>query len=125
MAQRRALLMRYRQLSPTGDFTFGQGNSNFLINSPACVAQAVQTRLLLERGEWFLDNQAGTPYKTDILGAHTKGKYDTAIRSRISSTENVTGIESYNSAVVGRKLSVSATINTAFGTAPINANVPF
>lgn len=39
--------MRYRVLSPTGDYTFGQGPGEFLVNSPAAVAQAIGTRLRL------------------------------------------------------------------------------
>lgn len=112
--------MRYRQLVD-GDMSFGQGVANFLVNSPACVAQAVQTRLLLLLGEFFLDVTDGTPYATEILAKATAGTRDEAIRDRILGTPNVTEIESYSSVVEGRSFRVQATINTAFGRVDLGA----
>lgn len=113
--------MRYRALSPDGDFVFGQGTSEFLVNSPAAVAQAVQTRLLLIEGEWFLDVNEGTPYPTQILGTGTRDIYDQAIQERILGTEGVLSIESYSSFYASdRSLSVSCLINTIFGQAQVN-----
>ncbi|OZO80851.1 hypothetical protein CG700_28170, partial [Escherichia coli] len=54
--------MRYRREDADGDYTFGQGDDTFLIDSPECVAQAVKTRFELWRGQWFLDLTEGTPY---------------------------------------------------------------
>src|SRR5581483_5662749 len=95
------------------------GGANFLVNSPACVAQSVLTRLKLWRGEWFLDKTEGTPYMQQILGTGTKAIYDLAIQNRVLETEGVTSISRYESALVGRRLSVSMTIETAFGAIPI------
>lgn len=113
--------MRYRRLSSDGDYVFGQGLSNFLVDSPECVAQAVQTRLALLRGEWFVDVTDGTPYSTAILGKSNKTIRDREIRARILGTPNVTEITDYSSTLVDRALSVSATINTAFGQATVSA----
>lgn len=52
--------MRYRREDPEGDYTFGQGDGTFLVNSPECVAQAVKTRFELWKGQWFLDTTEGT-----------------------------------------------------------------
>jgi hypothetical protein len=68
--------MRYRALSADGDYTFGQGSKNFLVNSAAAAGQAVLTRLRLMKREWFLDNTEGTPYSDEILGTGTKALYD-------------------------------------------------
>ena len=113
--------MRYRALSPSGDYTFGQGQANFLINSPAAVAQSVMTRLKLWLGEWFLDNTEGTPWLTEVLGTGTKPLYDMAIRSRVLQTPGVTGITNYSSSLdpKSRNLSVNMTINTQYGAAPV------
>lgn len=112
--------MRYRALSPTGDFVFGQGSTEFLINSPEAVAQAVQTRLKLAQGEWFLDLDEGTPYATEILGEGTQNLYDQAIQDRILGTEGVNSIDEYSSVLDSdRKLIVSCTISTIFGVAQI------
>lgn len=114
--------MRYRALDANGDYSFGHGSADFLVDTPATVAQAVDTRLLLMEGEWFLDDTEGTPYATEILGTHTQGTYDQAIRQRVLETEGVTGIVSYSSTLNRgtRALAVSVTINTEFGPATVN-----
>lgn len=112
--------MKYRALDAVGDYSFGRGTSEILVNSPECVAQAVKTRLLLAQGEWFLDDQEGTPYATQILGTGTAGLYDAAIRKRILDTPGVTGILNYQShRDQARALTVACTINTLYGVAPI------
>ena len=107
--------MIYRQLDQNGDYQIGQ----FIENSPATVAQAVQTRLLLWMGEWFLDITDGTPYMQGILGHNTN--YDFEIQSRILGTPGVTEMVSYSSNVdANRNLSVQATINTIYGQATVS-----
>lgn len=115
--------MRYRRLSKSGDYTFGQGQENFLINSPAAVAQAVKTRLLLLTDEWFVDITDGTDYAGQVLGMHTSGTYDQEIRGRILDTQGVDSIESYSSTRSGRDLQVAATINTVYGLATVEASL--
>ena len=116
--------MRYRALDVNGDYTFGQSLANFLIDSPAAVAQAVMTRLDLATGEWFLDNTEGTPYSTQILGHGTNNLYDLAIQNRILGTPGVTGITDYSSNrdPVTRALVVGATVNTQYGQTTISAS---
>lgn len=116
--------MRYRKLDENNDYSFGNGNFDFLIDSPECVAQAVQTRLLLLTGEWFLDTSDGTPYAESILGKSNQITRDAAIRARILETPNVTSIVEYFSEVsAARELSVTARINTAFGQTTITATL--
>ena len=59
--------MRVRAMSLTGDFTFGQGSANFLVNTPEAVAQLAQTRLGLWTGQSFVDLTAGMPWSTEVL----------------------------------------------------------
>jgi hypothetical protein len=110
--------MRVRALDANGDMTFGQGQSNFLINSPQAVAQCVQTRLGLFTGEWFLDITDGTPWDTEVLGKYTQGLYDSVLQSRILGTTGVSNIVtgSYTSVRNGpaRTLSVAAQIDTIY-----------
>jgi len=108
--------MRYRQLDANGDYMLGQ--NAFLVNSPQAVAQAVQTRLALWLGEWFIGVTDGTPWDQQILGKNLTGRNpDAAIKQRILSTPGVTEIVSYSSNFDGnaRTLSVNATINTVYG----------
>lgn len=43
--------MRYRREDDDGDYTFGQGDDTWLVNSPEAVAQAIKTRFLLWYGQ--------------------------------------------------------------------------
>jgi hypothetical protein len=114
------MVMRYRQLSPDGDYSFGQGTANFLVDSPETVGQAIRTRLALFSGEWFLDNTEGTPYLTQIVGSlYGQSIYDIAIRTRIAGTPNVVNIITYFSSLSDRQLTVDATVDTTFGQARV------
>ena len=115
--------MRYRALSTTGDYQLGRSGL-FLIDSPAAVAQAIKTRLLLWAGEWFLDTDEGTPYEQSILGHGTQGTQDMAVKERILSTPGVTQITQYSSSVSGqRKMTVTATVEMLYGHASFTLQV--
>jgi hypothetical protein len=112
--------MRYRPLSPTGDYTIGVP---FLTGS-AAVAQAIETRLKLFLGEWFIDVTDGTPWlptgspNTGILGRQFGADPNAPIRLRILGTPGVTQILTYSSTITGRSISVSGTVSTQFSTDP-------
>jgi hypothetical protein len=118
-------MMRVRAQDADGDYTFGRGSGNFLANSPAAVAQLVMTNLLLKRGEWFLDQTAGTPWSTEILGYGTAPLYDLAIKQAVLDTQGVSSIASYSSNFnkATRALTVTMTILTAFDPAAVPVNV--
>ncbi|QIP56821.1 hypothetical protein [Hafnia alvei] len=114
--------MRYRREDLNGDYTFGQGDGTYLVNSPECVAQAVKTRLQLWRGEWFLDQTEGTPYVQSVLGKQSPEVYELSIRDRISSTQGVQDIAAFNVYTDGdtRRVKFSVTLNTVFGRVAVN-----
>ena len=114
--------MRYRALSTSGDYQFGRSGL-FLVDSPQAVAQAVNTRLLLWAGEWFLDKDEGTPYEQEILGYGTQGTRDLAIKARILGTPGVTQILKYASSIATRRLTVGAVLETQYGAASITFQV--
>jgi hypothetical protein len=97
--------------------TFGQSGANFLVNTPACVAQCILTALELWQGSWFLDVTAGVPYTTGVLGYGTKALYDLIIQQVVLGVQNVTSIPNYSSTFSSatRQLSVTMTVDTAFG----------
>lgn len=117
--------MRYRKLDAGGDYTFGHQQADFYRDQPEGVAQAVKTRLGLLTGEWFLDTSDGTPWRTDVLGKYTQSTYDVVIKDRILGTDGVQSLDSYSSALdrATRKLSVSASISTIYGTATVQATL--
>ena len=108
-----------------GDMTFGQGSANFLVNSPACVAQLIGTRLNLWEGEWFLDQTAGMPWMQNVIGRHTAAEYDQAIREHVLETQGVTGLVSYSSRYdsATRTLTPAGVVDTAYG-ANIGFSIP-
>jgi hypothetical protein len=121
--------MRYRRLDANGDYVTGTG-SDFLVNSPAAVGQAVVTRLRLSVGDWYLDLTEGTPWSTEILGKFTQKTYDAVLKSRILGTSQsgvqlVTQITSYSSSYdpTTCKLSISANIDTIYGSTAISTSL--
>lgn len=113
--------MRYRSLDANGDFVFGHGPSEYLVNSPATVAQAVLTALLLHRGEWFLDQTIGMPWETQVLGYGTQSLYDSAIKTEILGVQGIQAILNYSSSLnrTTRQLVINATVSTIYGTATL------
>lgn len=108
--------MKYRKLDENGDYSFGRGNQNFLIDSPQAVAQAIKTSLALYQGEWFIDTSAGMPWLTQVVGFNTQSVYDDLIKSKVQRVPGVTSIDSYNSTLdrSSRGLTVSMIVTTEF-----------
>jgi len=113
--------MRNRKLSSTGDYIFGGGQRDFYRDVPAAVGQAVQTRLALWLGEWFLDIDEGTPFMVGILGKHSQEIADATIRNRALGTQGLTDITNYESAIDPdtRKMNASFLIDTVYGPTPL------
>jgi hypothetical protein len=113
--------MKYRQLSPTGDYSFG-GGAYFLTNTPEAVAQAIKTRMGLLAGEWFLDTKEGLDV-TKILGVGTQTTRDFEVQSRILGTPGVKSLLNYSSAAGSdRTFMVSATVDTIYGVITFTRN---
>ena len=117
--------MRYRKLDENGDYSFGGQQADYYRDTPLAVAQAVQTRLMLFRGEWFLDTTDGTPWMTEVLGKNTRATYDAAIRQRILGTPGVIELVSYSSDLDtdARQVAIAATINTVYGQTTVQARI--
>lgn len=109
--------MRYRKLSSSGDYSFGNGQLDFYRDVPEAVGQAVKTRLQLWLGEWFLNTQEGTPYMLGILGKHSKEVADVTIQDRVEGTQGMVNISQYESEINPdtRAMTVNLEINTIYG----------
>ena len=109
--------MRYRKLDQNGDMMFGRQQGDFWRDTPEAPAQAVWTRLQMYLGDWWLDINDGTPWRTQVLGKYTGRTRDPAVQNRILGTQNVTGISAYSSQVNPdtRTFDVQATIDTIYG----------
>jgi hypothetical protein len=117
--------MKYRKLDKNGDFSFGHGAQDYFVDSSEAVAQAIQTTLALFQGEWFLDSTVGVPWTTEVLGYGTQGLYDTVIQRVILSVQGVDSIVNYSSFLdtQSRLLSVTAEVNTIFGSTIVTTTV--
>lgn len=115
--------LRYRRLTPQGDYTFGQGQGNFWIDQPEAVAQSVNTRLRLNLGEWFANTEDGTPWTIAVLGERTRSTRDLIVRERVGTTEGVSEIAAYSSVVDAdtRTWTATMTIDTIYGRVSITA----
>lgn len=117
--------MRVRKVDENGDYVFGRGARNFHVDVPDAPGLVARARLGLWLGQWFLNTADGTPYRERVLGRHTETTRDLVLRARMLGTEGVTGIEAYSAALnrETRKLTVSATLATAYGPVTISAPI--
>lgn len=109
--------MKYRRLDESGDMMFGLGLANFYIDQPEAVGQAIETRLRLQLGEWFLDQTSGTDWDGKVLGTGTQSTRDVEIRARIAETQGVTQLTAFSTGYNGdtRDYLVRATVDTEYG----------
>ncbi len=116
--------MRVRRLTESGDFAFGGGLADYLLDSPEAVAQRVRTRLDLWLGQWFADQSAGTPWESQILGKYTAGTRDLVLRSQILDTPGVRSLISYNARLdrPTRRWVVAARVDTIYGAADVTTS---
>ncbi|WP_354691196.1 hypothetical protein [Phytobacter sp. RSE-02] len=117
------LYQPYRREDDNGDYTFGQGDDTWLINSPEAVAQAIKTRFELWYGQWFLDTTEGTPWIQSVLGKQRPEVYNLAIRQRILETKGVSSITAFDTTVntSTRRVSFTATVETLYGTTTVTS----
>jgi len=109
--------MRYRKLSPSGDYTFGNGQLDFYKDVPEAPAQAVQTRLNLWVGEWFLDTEEGTAYMQGVLGKYSQKSADVTIQQRVLGTQGVNDLSNFESTLDpdSRKYPATMDLDTIYG----------
>ena len=100
--------MRYRREDDDGDYTFGQGDDTWLVNSPEAVAQAIKTRFLLWYGDWMngqtpntltLNRKTGEPreFYRGVASNHFKAFNDGKGRSFFTDSRKMA--ETYGSKV--------------------------
>lgn len=82
--------MSVRALSTSGDWTFGIGANNYLSKN-AEVAQNIQTRLSLQKGECFFALDQGVDW-TNLIGSKSQAAITLAVMGTILNTPNVTGL---------------------------------
>jgi hypothetical protein len=113
------MTLRYRKMTATGDYVFGQSNLDFYRDLDA-VRQAIQTRLDLYLDTFWRDLGDGVPMFQSILGqsagAQNIATIDQILRDRIINTTDVTDIVAYSSSFdrTTRRYSFTATVQTVY-----------
>lgn len=114
--------MRYRRIDENGDYTFGNGQYDFLVDIEA-IPQAIKTKLNLFQGEWWEDLSEGLPFYQDVAGQFIRNDEDKDIVTRlycnrISDVEEVNSFLSLNAEFdnENRKYSLVADVDTIYGT---------
>lgn len=117
--------MNYRRLVD-GDYSFGAGTNDFVKDAGA-VSQAIRTSLLLLKGEWWEDIEAGLPLFQSILGQPGTPEniqaVDLIVQENIANVQGVINIKNYKGSYINRQYSISCTVDTIYGEA--NVEVTF
>lgn len=106
--------MRYRPMDGSGDYTMGKP---FLVDA-AAVGQAIKTKLLLLKEEWWEQKDDGLPLFQNILGNTNTSDLqavDLLIQERILATPNVKQILNFESNINNRTYSFRCNVETSFG----------
>lgn len=113
--------MRYRRLDKNGDYSFGNGQYDFLVDIEA-VPQAIKTKLNLFEGEWWEDLKEGFPFYQDIAASFIRKDEDKDIITRIccnriSDVQQVNSFLSINANFDNekRKYSLTVDVDTEYG----------
>lgn len=114
--------MKYRMLDVNGDYSFGKGLQNITYGTFA-VSQAIKTRLLLFKGEWWENTEEGLPLFQNILGKPGESSnliiIDNLIKERIIKTPDVLSIKNFESSFEHRIYSFNCTVTTKYGDAAV------
>lgn len=97
---------------------FLRGGQIALAEGPDFVVQAIRTRLLLYRGEWWLDTASGVPWFQEILKAPANiPRTESTLRRTILETPGVTGLTLFDLTFdrARRDLRVTFEVQTEFG----------
>lgn len=83
------------RLDSAGDLDVS-GQRASLVEGAEGVRQQIALRLALSRGEWFLDLEAGTPWREDILVRDPElARISAILRARILTCPGVIGLASF------------------------------
>lgn len=94
--------IKYRRLDSNGDYIFGNGISDFASDAEA-VVQAIKTKILLLKGEWWENLSIGTDLFQNILQQNlsneSKNAIDIIIKERILDVAGVSTIKQFDSLI--------------------------
>jgi hypothetical protein len=105
--------MKFRQLSSDGDWTFGKGIGNYVIENDA-VGLNVKTRLLSWVGDCFFDLGAGIDWVNRLGSKSQRAILELDLRTLILQTEGVTTVKNFSTQLVGRDFKATYDVETIY-----------
>lgn len=105
--------MIIRNLDQNGDWTFGNGLSNYLDRN-AAIGLNIKTRLLSWVGDCFFDLNAGIDWINRLGSKNQRGLLESDLRRVILQSFGVTGIISFDTVLVNRVFIANYSVNTIF-----------
>lgn len=113
--------MRVRGIDVDGEWMFGRGTSDYLINQRA-VMQDINTRLKCFVGDCFFDLALGIDW-FNLLGGKDLLAVNMAISTMILNTKNVTGMIQLTTGLdLRRNFSVSYKVSTVYSVLSSSVN---
>lgn len=106
--------MIFRQVTASGDWTFGKGTSNYAQNE-AAIDLNIQTAILSWVGDCFFDLQFGIDW-TRFLDTGQQTNLQVALQTLILSLYGIVGVESVSAVFdpVTRRLTTRYSVTTIF-----------
>jgi hypothetical protein len=108
--------MIFRNLTSSGDWTFGSGTGNYLSGNPA-IGLNIKTRLLSWLNNCFFDMTAGINWPTRLGGKNQQLLLELDLRRIILQSFGVTSLNSFSYSLVVRSFSATFNIDTIFSAA--------
>jgi len=110
--------MRVRALDTNGDWTFGNGEANYIKGNDA-ILQNVSTRLKSFKNDWFLDLNANIDWFTILGTKNNKQQILDEVNRVVLETFGVTKINSINISTVDRNARIDINLDTIFTSSPL------
>lgn len=105
--------MIIRNLDSLGDWSFGNGLSNYLVDNEA-IGLNIKTRIFSWLGDCFFDTGAGIDWPNRLGNENQRSLLELDLRRIVLQSYGVTGIVTFNAELVGRKFTTNFSVNTIF-----------
>lgn len=105
--------MIFRNLDLNGDWSFGQGKSNYIATNPA-IGLNIRTRILSWLNDCFFDLNAGIDWANRLGSKNQKALLENDLRRIILQSFGVTGILTFTSELNGRRFTANYSVQTIF-----------
>lgn len=105
--------MIFRNLDLQGDWSFGQGLSNYIAKN-AAISLNIKTRLLSWLNDCFFDMNAGIDWTNRLGSKNQRALLERDLRRVILQSYGVTAIVTFDTVLVGRQFTANYTIDTIF-----------